>query len=108
MWTFWGVGGEWDYYLAQTPWELFQECRQYSGGCATSDREMWVLESNRYMPSTYSCLTVEDHEFAHAVADWSHEDMDEKCKEWRLKHPEVKSYSISSNPAHILYWEQRG
>lgn len=107
LWSFWGADGVWEYNLAQSPEELFQECYQYSGGCATSDRQIWILESNRYMPSTYFCLTVEEHEQAHALG-LTHEDMKDLCYDWRLKHPEANYYSISSNPVHIAYWQQRG
>ncbi|KKL65531.1 hypothetical protein LCGC14_2154030 [marine sediment metagenome] len=107
LWSFWGADGVWEYNLAQSPEELFQECRMFNGGCATSEQEIWILLINRYMPSSYPCLTVEDHEFAHALG-YTHEDMKQLCYEEKLKNPDGKYYSITKNAEHILYWQQRG
>ena len=92
LWAFWGSDGEqWEYHLAETPYELAVECGNYQGGCATPDKEIWVLSEHRYLPSNYACLTVEEHEQAHALG-YSHGDMASLCmwdsmKQYQLMYP---------------------
>lgn len=79
-----GDGEPVDYYLAETPWELMEECGSFVGGCHTPYHEIWVLEEHRYQQSNYPCFTVEEHEQAHALG-FTHGDMASTCMLSQMK-----------------------